>query len=347
MVEALDQALSGLDYEVIFVDDDSPDKTADLIRGLAQTLPRVRVIQRVGRRGLASAVVEGFLASSSPYLAVIDGDLQHDESILPRMLSALKQESLDLVIGSRNVAGGAMGEFAKERVALSGLGKKLSRLVCKEDISDPMSGFFLVDRNFVNEVVRDMSTTGFKVLIDLVASARRPVRFAEVGYVFRKRLSGGSKLDILVGLEYLKLVAEKWVGVWLPVNFLVFAAVGAAGVPTYLALVWLQIKLFQFNFLLAQAVSSSFVIAVNFWLNNLLTFRAQRLRGTRALTGLLLFYLACSAGLLANVWLANALKASGVAWVVASLVGLGAGSVWNFWMTSALVWGVRRRRARI
>jgi dolichol-phosphate mannosyltransferase len=344
MVDALAHVLKGIDYEVIFVDDDSPDGTADLVRTIAQTDSRVRVIQRIRRKGLASAVVEGMMASSAAYQAVIDGDMQHDESILPQMLARIKEQQLDLVIGSRNIEGGSMGEFAKERVALSGMGKRLSKLVSKEDISDPMSGFFMVDRRFLNEVVRGMSMTGFKVLMDLVASSRRPVRFSEVGYTFRNRLSGESKLDIVVGLEYLKLVADKMLGDWVPVNFIVFSAVGAVGVTIYLALVFLQIRLLQFDFGLAQTVASSIVIAINFWLNNILTFRSMRLRGARALTGLVVFYTACSVGLLANVWVAKTLRSSGVDWVPAGLVGITIGSAWNYWMTSVFVWGVNRRR---
>lgn len=347
MVDALSQTLNGIDYEVIFVDDDSPDGTADQARRIAQENPRVRVIQRIRRTGLASAVVEGLLASSAPYLAVIDGDMQHDERILPRMLETLKEKQLDLVIGSRNAAGGSMGEFARERVKLSNLGRKLSQLVCKQDVSDPMSGFFMVDRQFLNEVVRNMSTTGFKVLMDLIASSRRPVRLVEIGYTFRNRLSGESKLDILVGLEYLKLLADKTVGEWIPVNFLVFSAVGAVGVVLYLSLVLFEIHVLNFNFELAQIVSSSLIIAVNFWLNNILTFRAQRLHGARVITGLIVFYLACSIGLAANVWVANTLRSAGVHWVLASLAGVALGSVWNYWMTSVFVWRVNRRRTII
>jgi dolichol-phosphate mannosyltransferase len=344
MVDALAHVLKGIDYEVIFVDDDSPDGTAALGRAIAQTDSRVRVIQRIRRKGLASAVVEGMMASSAPYQAVIDGDMQHDESILPQMLARIKEQQLDLVIGSRNIEGGSMGEFAKERVALSGMGKRLSKLVSKEDISDPMSGFFMVDRRFLNEVVRGMSMTGFKVLMDLVASSRRPVRCSEVGYTFRNRLSGESKLDIVVGLEYLKLVADKMLGDWIPVNFIVFSAVGAVGVTVYLTLVFLQIRFFQFEFGLAQTVASSIVTAINFWLNNIFTFRSMRLRGTRALTGLVIFYLACSVGLLANVWVAKTLRSSGLHWVPAGLVGITIGSIWNYWMTSVFVWRVNRRR---
>jgi dolichol-phosphate mannosyltransferase len=180
MVEAVDRALAGVDYEIVFVDDDSDDGTAAHARQIAQLNPRVRVIQRVGRKGLSSAAVEGMLATSAPYLAVMDGDMQHDERILPRMLDALRTSDVDLVVGTRNIAGGGMGDFAPLRVALSRAGRALSRAVCKTELSDPMSGFFVIRRTFLNEVVRNLSLTGFKILVDIVASAERPARVAEI-----------------------------------------------------------------------------------------------------------------------------------------------------------------------
>ena len=345
LLKGLRAALTGIDFEVIVVDDDSPDETAEACRAIAQADPRVRIIQRIHRKGLSSAVIEGLMSSSAPYMAVMDGDLQHDEMILPHMLAKLKAENLDLVIGTRHTEGGSMGEFAKERVALSNMGNRLSRLVCRADISDPMSGYFVIDRRFLHEVVRRLSSTGFKVLIDLMASSHRPVRLGEVGYRFRQRFSGDSKLDILVGLEYLKLLADKLLGNWIPVNFMVFSTVGLVGLVVHLTLVFAQIRLLGIRFEGAQAASSSVVIALNFFLNNILTFRAQRLRGWRVLWGLVLFYMACSIGLLTNIWVGAALRDTGVYWTFASTVGIVIGSVWNYWMTSAFVWGVNRRRA--
>src|SRR3954447_21232692 len=182
MITCLETALGELDYEVVIVDDDSPDGTSALARSLAQQDHRVRVIQRIGRKGLSSATVEGMLSTSSPYLAVMDADLQHDETVLPRMLERLKQEGLDLVIASRKVEGGSLGEFAAHRRKLSDLGTRLSRMICRADVSDPMSGYFILTRAYFQEVAHSLSSTGFKILLDLIASAKRPIRFAEVGY---------------------------------------------------------------------------------------------------------------------------------------------------------------------
>lgn len=345
-LKAVNSALAGIDFEVIFVDDDSPDGTADLVRSIGQFNTRVRVLQRINRRGLASATVEGMMATSAPYVAVMDGDLQHDERILPQMYNRLKNDSLDVVIGSRNVEGGGMGEFASHRVALSNAGRALSRMVCRTPLSDPMSGFFMVSRSFLDETVRSLSGRGFKILLDLVASSRRPVRFAEIPFTFRQRLHGQSKLDILVGLEYLELLLDKTIGDWVPVTYLLFAAVGSIGVILHLLFVALLIHFADLSFSKAQIASSSVVIAVNYFLNNYFTFRASRLRGSKLIYGLVLFYLASCVGLLINVGASRMLRDDGLRWWVASAVGLIVGSVWNYWVSSLFVWQMNRHRAR-
>ena len=345
LVDALDTALTGIDYEVVIVDDDSPDNTAALARSLARQNSRVRVLHRIGRKGLSSATVEGVLATSSPYVAVMDGDMQHDEKILPAMLQKLKQEDLDIVIGSRYVEGGSVGEFAAGRVALSEAGRWLSNKICHTRMSDPMSGFFMLTRRYFHEVVYSLSGTGFKILLDLVASARRPVRIGEIGYTFRNRLHGESKLDILVGLEYLQLLLDKFFGGWIPVGYLVFSMVGTVGLIANLLLVYSLLHFSRLPFDLSQGIAGFLVIALNFVLNNLLTFRSARLHRARAWQGLALFYIACSVGLSFNLIAAHGFRDFGVPRLLAAFVGIVIGSVWNYWVTSLFIWGIRRHRA--
>src|SRR5262245_5153162 len=190
LVEKPEIALRDIEWAGIFVEVDSPDGTASEARKLAATNRRVRCIQRIGRRGLATAVIEGMLASSAPYLAVIDGDLQHDERLLPEMLKALKSENLDLVVGSRYAEGGGIGEWDAGRAAMSSLATRLARLVVRQPLSDPMSGFFLITREALERAVRRLSGQGFKILLDLFASTPAPYRFREVPYTFRDRLHG-------------------------------------------------------------------------------------------------------------------------------------------------------------
>ncbi len=120
LFQRLETALAGVAFEVIFVDDNSPDGTWDLVRSLARQDSRVRCIRRIGRRGLSGACIEGILASSAPYAAVIDADLQHDETQLPKMFALLQGNAADLVVGSRYIAGGSADSFNKQRARAAG-----------------------------------------------------------------------------------------------------------------------------------------------------------------------------------------------------------------------------------
>jgi dolichol-phosphate mannosyltransferase len=344
LITGLAAALPGIDYEVIIVDDDSMDSTAAAARSLAQHDRRIRVIQRIGRRGLSSAAVEGMLAASSPFLLVMDADLQHDERVIPEMLNKIKGECLDVVVATRNAEGGSMGEFAAERVGLSKAGRLLSAVVCKTTVSDPMSGFFLMRSDFFHRVVHSLSCVGFKILVDLLASAREPVKIGEVGFRFRNRMHGESKLDILVGLEYLQLLLHKLSRGMIPVSYLLFGLAGSVGVLCNFALAALFSYSLDLPFNTAQLAGALITIAVNFLLNNQLTFRSARLRGRRLLAGLAIFYVCCSIGLFAQVTVANGLHAGGMNWSAATLAGIAIGSVWNYATAFLFVWQIRRRR---
>jgi dolichol-phosphate mannosyltransferase len=282
LIQRLHSALDGIEWEVIYVDDDSPDGTAAKARELAQTDWRVRCIQRIGRRGLSTAVIEGMLASSAPYLAIIDADLQHDEKLLPRMLATLKATGLDVVIGSRYVAGGAIGDWDKSRAVMSGIATRLARLVVSAEIADPMSGFFMLYRHAFERTARRLSGQGFKILLDLFASAPTPYRFRELPFVFGERIHGESKLDSLVVWKYLMLLQDKRVGRWMPVRFVLFAAIGGSGVIVHLAV--LRLALIYLTFPLAQTVGTVCAMRTNFLFNNMLTYRDQRLRGLKLIS---------------------------------------------------------------
>ena len=346
LLDCLRAALGSLEYEVIFVDDDSTDGTAARVREISLRHPRVRVIQRIGRRGLASACIEGMMATAAPYIAVMDADLQHDETVLPQMLAKLKAESLDLVVATRNSAGGSMGDFSKSRVQLSDLGKRLADLVSRCPLSDPMSGFFVLDRHFLEEVVRSASGVGFKILLDLVASSSRPVRVGEVPYRFRQRVHGSSKLDILVGVEYLQLLLDKFVGDFLPPRFVIFGAVGAFGATIHLAILYILLTAGR-SFSFAQTTGTVIVMTVNFFLNNAVTYRDRRLRGARLLIGLISFYAVCSIGALVTIRVATFATASGTPWYLAGSAGIIVSSVWNYGVTAVFTWREVRRKVSL
>jgi dolichol-phosphate mannosyltransferase len=344
LIERLSAALAGLDWELIFVDDDSPDGTSDVVRAYAAQDRRIRLIQRIGRRGLSTACIEGILATSANYVAVIDADLQHDETILPRMLNKLRCEGLDLVVATRSADGGSMGDFASQRVLLSRIGRVISRAVCRCELTDPMSGFFLMQRSFFLEVVHDLHDGGFKLLVDMLATSKRPLRLGEVGYVFRKRMHGESKLDASVATEYLFLVLEKLTGGVIPTRFFAFAVVGSIGLLVHFTFLSLLYKKFGLSFTTAQAWATFAAMIGNFFLNNLITYRDRRLHGMYLLVGMFTFLAACSFGAWANVSIAGTLLRTGLPWYVAGVAGNILSAVWNYSASSVFTWQRRQPR---
>jgi dolichol-phosphate mannosyltransferase len=341
IVERLNRVLAGIAWEAIFVDDDSPDGTADAVRELARHQGNIRCVQRLGRRGLSSACIEGMLSSAAPYIAVMDGDLQHDEALLPQMLEKIKAERLDVVVASRHIGDGSLGEMGQSRVAISGFASRLSRLVVKADLSDPMSGFFMIERSAFSEAMRRLSGQGFKILLDLFASAPRQLAFAELPLKFRERLHGESKLDTLVAWEYLMLLLQKLIGPAVPVRFLLFSLIGGLGVGVHLATLSLMLRVAQASFPVAQSVATLVAMTGNFLLNNLFTYRDRRLRGWRVLSGLASFYAVCGLGAAANVGIA-AVIAGNHSWWLAGLAGAAVSAVWNYVMSSIFTWSARR-----
>lgn len=344
LIDRLSAALAGLDWELIFVDDDSPDGTSEVVRGYAAEDRRIRLIQRIGRRGLATACIEGILATSANYVAVIDADLQHDETILPQMLRKLRCEGLDIVVATRSADGGSMGDFATRRVLLSRVGRFISRTVCRCELTDPMSGFFLMKRGFFLEVVHGLHDGGFKILVDMLATSKRPVRVGEVGYVFRKRVHGESKLDASVAMEYLFLVLEKLTGGVIPTRFFAFGMVGSIGLIVHFAFLSLLYMKCGLSFTSSQAWATLAAMTGNFFLNNLVTYRDRRLHGIYLLAGMFTFMVACSFGAWANVSFAGSLLRSGMPWYVAGVAGNILSAVWNYSVSSVFTWQMRRPR---
>jgi dolichol-phosphate mannosyltransferase len=319
LVDALSQALAGLSWEVVFVDDDSPDGTAARARELAKAHSNVRVVQRIGRRGLATAAIEGILATTAPLVAVMDGDLQHDERLLPRMLARLEDaEDLDLVIASRFAEDASLGDFAGARRLISRAGIALSRLVLPAGVTDPLSGFFMVRRRFFDQVAHRLSGRGFKILVDLLASAPGRVRFVELPFHFRRRLHGASKLDAREFGHYLALIADKAIGRALPVRLLVFAGLAALALLGHLAVLAALHRGLAIAFVPAQAAASVAVTAGLFAL--LVPRRALRLAHAAGLA---------LPGLALGPWLAAELHGAGAGWALAGVVGGAASLAWS------------------
>jgi dolichol-phosphate mannosyltransferase len=339
LIESIAQALPKVKWEIIFIDDDSPDGTADFVRRLAQSKPYIRCHQRIGRRGLSRAVIEGILSSSAPLIAVMDADLQHDETILPTMLDCIRNNDTDIVVGSRYCAGGSIGTLNSQRAAMSRLATILGRTIVTQGLTDPLSGFFMIRREAFHRIVRRLSGESYKILLDLFASSPEPLRFVEVPYTFRERTAGESKVDSAVVWEYLLLIADKKFGHIVPVRFIVFSVVGLTGVGVHLLVLETTFKFLGLQFPIAQTIATLVAMTSNFALNNILTYRDMRLRGRGFLTGLLTFCLICSIGVIANVGVANFVFQREYTWWLAGGAGAVVGAVWNYAASSIFTWG--------
>jgi dolichol-phosphate mannosyltransferase len=254
------------------------------------------------------------------------------------MLARIKAERLDVVVASRYTDAGSVGDWQRSRVVISDVAGRLSRLVVKADLTDPMSGFFMVERDAFAAAMRSLTGQGFKILLDFFASSPRPLAFAEVPLTFRQRLHGESKLDTLVAWEYLMLVLQKLVGPAVPVRFLLFSLIGALGVGTHLLTLWFGTHLLAIAFPVAQAAATVVAMTGNFLLNNLFTYRDRRLRGRGLVTGLISFYAVCGAGAAANVGVASYVAGGHHSWWLAGLAGAAVSVVWNYAMSSIFTW---------
>ncbi len=331
-------ALKGIAWEAIYVDDDSPDGTSTKLREMAQKHAQLRVVQRVGRRGLASAVIEGILSSSAPYVAVIDCDLQHDETILPQMLSTLKSGQTDIVIGSRYTDGGSVGDWNSRRIFMSKLAAKISHYVVKTDITDPMSGYFMLTRPAFEGAVHNLSGQGFKILLDIFASSERPLRSKEIPYTFGLRQHGESKVDTTVLMDFAYMLIDKLTKGLVSPRLVLFSLVGGFGLLVHFAVLSLGMFAFAAKFATAQMTASLIAMTTNYIMNNELTYSDRKLRGWKFLLGLLSFYAICMVGVVGNVGIANQLFKNDYSWWLAALAGIAIGTAWNYTISSAITW---------
>ena len=339
IIDSVSVVLVDINWEIIFVDDDSPDGTSDYIKDISRKNDRIRCLRRINRRGLTSAAMEGMLASSATCIAIMDADLQHDESLLNQMYEIINQEKADIVIGSRYMEGGSTGAgLNKFRLFISKFSTVISKSVLDINITDPMSGFFMLRRTVFENQLRKLSGKGYKILLDLLASTDIKIKVIELPYVMRQRSSGESKLDTMVASEYYQLLLEKLIGNFIPIRFLMFVSVGLTGVLVHLSTLGFLHKVVELDFDVSQLISTVVAMTSNFIINNSFTYRDMRLSGMGFLIGLATFYLACSIGAFVNVGLSEFLFSTGVNWLIAGVTGAFIGAVWNYAITSTITW---------
>ncbi|MEO8894414.1 MAG: glycosyltransferase family 2 protein, partial [Rhizomicrobium sp.] len=341
LVRRLDVALTGIAWEAIFVDDNSPDGTSEAVKEIAADDNRVRCLRRVGRRGLAGACIEGMLSSASPFVAVMDADLQHDEKVLPQMLARLRDGRADLVAGTRYVEGGNAESFSGRRSTISRMATKLTHRLVGTNLSDPMSGFFMMRRDRLEELAPRLSPVGFKILLDIAATGGERLSIAEQPYVFGTRFDGESKFNAQIGVEFLGLLLAKMTGDLVDPRFLFFAIVGTLGLAVHLVTLRLSLIFLPDAFRAAQIIATLVAMSSNFLLNNELTYRDRRLKGVAMLRGFVLFCLIGSVGVLTNVDLASWLYTERQIWWVAGAAGAIMGALWNYAMSTLFVWRAR------
>ncbi|AJA11578.1 putative glycosyltransferase [Sphingopyxis fribergensis] len=337
LIEKLSVVLAGRGWEVVFVDDNSPDGTSELVRRIGRSSRHVRIVQRVGRRGLSSAVVEGILATAAPVIAVMDGDLQHSEDALPRLIDAIASGGADIAVGTRYVAGGGVGDWDKDRARMSRLATRAGQIALGTDVSDPMSGFFAVRRDAFERALPRLSAIGFKILIDILASSPAPLKVTEIPYQFRTREAGESKIGARVIAEYAELIADKTVGRFVPIRLLKFLMVGGLGVFVHLAVLRTILGAGS-PFITAQTSAVMTAIAFNFFLNNSFTYADRKLKGWRLVGGLASFYAISALGAVANIGIGTWMAGHDERWWVAGVAGVLVGAIWNFAMSSAVTW---------
>lgn len=338
LVSRLEKSLAGMDWELTFVDDDSKDGTYEEIVKLTDIKDNIRVISRVGRRGLASACFEGMMSSTSPIIVVMDADLQHDETLIPKMVNMLKSERLDIISASRFAAGATLLGLSKARQKISRLGNRMANFVMKASLTDPLSGFFAVRREVLDRVAGSLSLMGFKILFDIYASSPTKLSGKEIPMSFKTRHQGESKLNIREFLDFGFLMLEKLFGRFLPIRFLKFAFVGVIGLVVHMTALALLHRAMDIAFIYSQAAATYIAMSSTFVMNNAFTFRDRKLKGARFAKGLLSFFAICTLGALLNLVLADYLYNTGAHWLISGFMGACAGAVWNYAVNNTFTW---------
>lgn len=332
--------LEGASYEIIVVDDSADDATADVVRRRAAADIRIRLVRREGVRGLASACIAGWDVARGEILGVMDGDGQHDASLIRTMLEKMRREDADLAIASRFKDDNDIG-LTGFRKALSTVGVSLSRLVIGAHTTDPLTGFFLQKREWFQAARPRLSGIGFKILIDVLASGKRAPRVAEVNTALRTRIGGESKLDLRIMVELAAQLVEKRSNGILPARFVMFAGVGVSGLAVHLTTLATGHAI-GLPFWASQAAAITIAMTSNYTLNNLITFRDLRRTGRDWWTGLAGFALACSGGAVIAQAVGMLLEPHAPE-LLAGAAGAITAALWNYWSSSRTAWGLPKK----
>ena len=337
-MERLNLCLANTDKEVIVVDDNSPDKTWEIARNLSSTYPWLRVIRRIHDRGLSSAVLAGFAVAEGDCLAVMDADLQHDEQILPQFLDAF-QKGADIVVGSRKVDGGGTQNWSVVRKFMSWVATIMAKIALRHPVTDPMSGFFAIRKEIYQSYKDEINPKGFKILLEFLARAKH-TNIKEIGYTFKNRVHGESKLSHKVIFEYLNALYELSLGNYLPIRFLKYALVGFTGLIVSNLILFLSLRYIGLSTAKSVAASIEVSIVTNFFLNNYWTFKENKLKGAwPLLRGIVTFHAICLSGAIINQAIALKFSANNdMNLYLANALGYIVAAVWNYAINVGITW---------
>lgn len=337
-IERVKSTLDAFDWEILFVDDNSADGTAQVAFDYARDEPRVRTIIRLDDRGLAKSSIQGMLSARGDLICVMDVDGQHDPVVLSEMVARLERDNLEIVSAARRLEAANVFEgLSPLRRRLSTIGNWLSGLILGRNLTDPLTGFFVIRRDSFLAVVPRLGDPGFKLLLDILYSNKK-LRHAEVPFDFGKRAHGESKLDTYVIWKFITFLLSKLTGGLLPVSLISFLFVGGSGVFVHFSVLYTALGM-SLSFMAAQTIATLIAATSNFLLNNLLTFQDKRLRGAQKFWGYLKFLAVSAVGIVANVSAATLAYERFVHVVfLATLAGIAIDTVWKFVIANRFIW---------
>ena len=360
LVEKLSLVLKDFSYEIVVVDDNSPDKTWEVADNLSSQYP-VRMIRRFTEKGLSSAVMVGMASSHGKIFTVIDADLQHDERIIPKMYDALTKSGADIAIGSRAVLGGSYGDWSKRRRFMSMVATTMAKTLLRVKITDPMSGFFSITRECFNKTAEKINPRGFKILLEFVGR-NKDLKIKEIGYTFRNRVFGETKLSASEIRNYLIALYDIRFGKYIPPIFFLYSLVGVSGVfvnlsffklGEFLGFPRIYTGISEFIDPVYTAVPFGYQMAIftNYYLNNTFTFYEKRKKGFRAfLAGFLMFQLVSLFGLFIQTGVFQLLHINGFLYgafaeewraLFNNACGIVVALVSNYYLNMNFTWGRR------
>ena len=335
VMNVLDKRVS---YEIIIVDDDSQDKTWKIAEDYTSEYENITCFRRIAKNGLSSAVIDGFMLANGKYVGVIDADLQHDESILIKMHDYCNKGA-DLVIGSRYCEDGSTGSWGAGRKLISKIATKMSQYITSIHTTDPMSGFFVIKKSLFLKVVDKLHIKGYKILLDIISQLdAKETKIVEVPYTFKNRINGESKLSPEVVMQLVDFIYLKAAGNYIPIDYLKFLSVGAIGAILHFTVLYIVYVFFGNSYQISLIIAIELTLIINYFINNLWTFRKKTHKGFKVFLGLVKFNILSGIGGIISYYLSISLFTAGTNWILASVIGAIVASLWNFNLNKVLTW---------